>query len=221
MCFRVWGQPRYVENVTYEGRCYPSKYATDDIALHFSSKMRFGIIVKAAVKGQPVEVKVGDHIFPVSREAWGVSLYSNDEEDASFEVNMTDMEPGTYDVALHWPGVDLPLPKKIRILPLHAEEEETIPFTEFKDQPYNARGAFRIDDKMYYYTHAETNLLVSYDLNTKAWTKYKEVPYDIMEIVAIGSKAYGMTEVYTWLYADEYAVQNELRDQGSVPLITL
>ena len=212
---RIWGQPRYVENVAYEGRCYPSKYATDDIALHFSSKMRFGIIVKAMVKGQPVEVKVGDHIFPISREAWGVSFYSDDEEDATFEVSMTDMAPGTYDVALHLPDVDLFLPKKIRILPLKAEEEETIPFTEFKDQPFNARAAFRIDDRMYYYTHAETNLLVSYDLNTKAWTKYKDVPYDIIEIVAIGSKAYGITEVYTWLYADKYSVQNELYEYDS------
>lgn len=214
----LWGQPRYLDEVTYEGRCYPAKYATDDIALHFSAKRRFCIVVRAAMKGQPVEVKVGDYILPVSPDAWGVSLYFDDEEDAIFEVNMPDdIEPGVYDVALHWPGADLPLPKKIRILPLKAEEEATIPFTEFHDQPYNAKAAFRIGDKMYYYTKSETNLLVSCDLNTKAWTKHKYVPYDITEMVAIGFKAYGITEVYTWLdaEADDYLVQNALYEYDS------
>lgn len=214
---RIWGQPQYVENVTYEGRSYPSKYATNDVALHFSARRRFGIVVRAAMKGQAVEVRVGDHIYPVTRDAWGVSLYSSDEEDASFEVNMTDdIGPGTYDVALHWGDVDLPLPKKIRILPLKVEEEATVPFSEFKDQPYNARAAFRIDDRMYYYTNSETNLLVSCDLNTKAWTKHKDVEYGIKEIVAVGSKAYGITEDYTWLYAGKYSVKNELYEYDSV-----
>jgi len=214
---RIWGQPRYVDNVTYEGRCYPAKYTTDDVALHFSARRRFGIVVRAAMKGQPVEVRVGDHIYPITRDAWGASLYFDDEEDASFEVNMTDdIGPGTYDVALHWGDVDLPLPKKIRILPLKAEEEETIPFTEFNDQPYNARAAFRVGDKMYYYTWADPCLLVSYDLNTKAWTKYKNVPYQIKEMVVVGSKAYGITEDYTWLYADKYLVKNELYEYDTV-----
>lgn len=214
---RIWGQPRYVEDVTYEGRSYPSKYATDDIALHFSAQRRFGIIVRAAMKGQPVEVKVGDHIYPITRDAWGSLGYFDSEEDASFDVNMTDdIEPGTYEVALHWPGVDLPLPKKIRILPLKAEEEETTPFSEFKDLPHDARASFRIDDKMYYYTKSESNLLVSCDLNTKAWTKHKDVAYGITEIVAIGSRAYGITEEYTWLYADKFSVKNELYEYDSV-----
>ena len=220
----IWGQPRYLENVTYEGRAYPYKYATDDIALHFSSSKRMSIVVKQAMKGKPVEVRVGSHIYPV---VWSV-LSLQDESDTSMEVTMTDLEPGIYDVALHWPEAEVPLPKKIRILPLKAEEEETVPFSEFKDQPYDAKASFRIGDEMYYYTRMEFKTLVSYNLNTKTWTKHKNVDYDISEMVAIGSKAYGITEINRAYGESSESVQNKFyeynpqtdswKDLGNLPV---
>ena len=208
---RLWGQPRYLDEVTYEGRCYPEKYATDDIALHFSAVRRFCIVVRAAVKGMPVDVRIGNHIIPISSDAWGVGAYSDPEEDASFEVDIPDdIEPGIYDVALHWGDIELPLPKKIRILPLKAEEEKTVLFSEFKYLPHDARSVFKVGDRMYYYAWGEdNNLLVSCDLNTKEWTKHRDVTCKIHDLVAVGSKAYGITEEYTWLYADKYSVQND------------
>ena len=200
----IWGQPRYVEEAYYEANAYPYKYATDDVALHFSEKRFFLIAVKETLKGRPVEVRVGNHIYPV---VWDTSL-KEDESDAFLEVTMTDIEPGTYDVALHWPEAEIPLPKKIRILPLKAEEEETTPFSQFKDLPYDAKASFRMGDKMYYYSRSKT--LVSCDLNSKEWTKLKDVPYDISEIVAIGSKAYGITEIYKPYGGDSNSVQNKL-----------
>ncbi|WP_197018839.1 kelch repeat-containing protein [Prevotella sp. P6B4] len=214
---RIWGQPRYLDEVTYEGRCTPAKFETDEVALHFSARRRFGIVVRAAVTGMPVEVRVGNRLYSINKQAWYYDSYWNPEADAPFEVNLDDdMEPGIYDVALHWGDIELPLPKKIRILPLKAEEEETISFTEFNDQPYNAKAAFRIADKMYYYTWADPCLLVSYDLNTQTWTKYKEVPENIKEMVAVGSKAYGITEEYTWLYEDKYLLENKLYEYDSL-----
>ena len=203
----IWGQPRYFDDLTMEGRSYPWKYETDEIALHFSAYRRFGIVVRYAVIGQPVEVRVGDHIYPVE---WENSMKGSGEADACFFVNMTDIGPGIYDVALHWPDAELPLPKKIRILPLKAEEEATIPFSEFEDLPHFARASFRIDDRMYYYTKMADKLLVSCDLNTKAWTKHKDVPYDITEIVAVGSKAYGITELVKPYGSNSNSVQNKL-----------
>lgn len=208
---RIWGQPRYLEEVRYEGRAYPYKYATDDIALHFSSGRRLYIVVKEALKGKPVEVRVGNHIYPV---VWD-SSFGQDEDDTIMEVTMTDIEPGTYDVALHWPEAEIPLPKKIRILPLKAEEEETIPFSEFKDQPYDAKASFRIGDEMYYYTRISPNTLVSYNLNMKAWTKHKIVDYDISEMVAVGSKAYGITEIYKNFGESSESVQNKFYEYNS------
>lgn len=207
----LWGQPRYLDEVTMEGRSYPWKYETDEIALHFSAKRYFGIVVKAAMKGLPVEVRVGNHIYPVE---W-TNLLLSGEKDADFWVNMTDIGPGIYDVALHWPDAELPLPKKIRILPLKAEEETTTPFSEFNDLPHFARASFRINDKMYYYTKMEDKMLVSCDLNTKEWTKHKDVAYDIKEIVAIGSKAYGITELIKPYGASSESVQNELYEYDS------
>ena len=203
---RIWGQPRYLEDIRYEGRAYPYKHATDDIALHFSSSRRLYIVVKEALKGKPVEVRVGNHIYPV---VWASSL-QQDENDTFMEITMTDIEPGIYDVALHWPEAELPLPKKIRILPLKAEEEETVPFNEFKEQPYNAKTSFRIGDEMYYFTKNESKILVSCDLNTKVWTRHKDVEYDISEMVVIGSKAYGITEIYKEYGASSESVQNKL-----------
>ena len=201
----IWGQPRYQEAVRYEGRAYPYKHATDDIALHFSSSRRLYILVKEALKGKPVEVRVGSHIYPV---VWDSSLQA-DESDTMMEVTMTDIEPGIYDVALHWPEAEIPLPKKIRILPLKAEEEETVPFSEFKDQPYDAKASFRIGDEMYYYSRMFPKTLVSCNLNTKTWTKYKDVDYDISEMVTIGSKAYGITEIYKDYGASFESIQNK------------
>ena len=225
---RVWGQPRYQEAVRYEGRAYPYKHATDDIALHFSSRRRFSILVKAAMKGKPVKVRVGSHIYPV---VWDSTLYPDSEletTDCTMEVTMTDIEPGIYDVALHWPEAELPLPKKIRILPLKAEEEETPPFTEFKDLPYDAQASFRIGDEMYYFTNMEHRTLVSCNLNTKTWTKHKDVDYNISEMVAVGSKAYGITEIYKEYGATSESVQNKLyeydcktdswKDLGNLPV---
>ena len=206
----LWGQPRYFEDVRYEGGAYPSKYATDDIALHFSESRRFYILVKAAMQGRPVEVRVGNHVYPV---VWDSRIFSEGEKetaDCMMEVTMTDIEPGIYDVALHWPGVELPLSKKIRILPLKAEEEETTPLSQFADLPHNAKASFRIDDIMYYYTRMESKTLVSCDLNTKEWTKHKDVAYDISEMVAIGSKAYGITEIYKPYGGNSNSVQNKL-----------
>lgn len=224
----LWGQPRYMEDVRYEGRAYPYKHATDDIALHFSSMRRLYIVVKASMQGKPVEVRVGNHIYPV---IWDDLLYSEEEKDVKdcfMEVTMTDIEPGIYDVALHWPEAELPLPKKIRILPLKAEEEETVPFSEFKDQPYDAKASFRIGDEMYYFTNMEFKTLVSCDLNTKTWTKHKDVDYDISQMVAIGSKAYGITEIYKEYVAENETVQNKLyeynpqtdswKDLGDLPV---
>ena len=220
----IWGQPRYQEEVRYEGRAYPYKHATDDIALHFSSSRRLYILVKQALKGKPVEVRVGSHIYPV---VWDSSL-RDDESDTMMEVTMTDIEPGVYDVALHWPEAEIPLPKKIRILPLKAEEEETVPFSEFKDQPYDAKASFRIGDEMYYFTNMEFKTLVSCDLNTKTWTKHKDVNYDISEMVAVGSKAYGITEIFKEYGASCESVQNKLyeynpqtdswKDLGNLPV---
>ena len=201
----IWGQPRYQEEVRYEGRAYPYKHATDDIALHFSSSRRLYILVKEALKGKPVEVRVGSHIYPV---VWDNSL-REDESDTMMEVTMADIEPGIYDVALHWSEAEIPLPKKIRILPLKAEEEETVPFSQFEDQPYDARASFRIGDEMYYFTKMEFKTLVSYNLNTKTWTKHKNVDYDITEMVAIGSKAYGITEIYKDNGESSESVQNK------------
>ena len=206
----IWGQPRYQEAVRYEGRAYPYKHATDDIALHFSSSRHFNILVKAAMKDKPVEVRVGSHIYPV---IWDGTLYPESEKettDCTMEVTMTDIEPGIYDVALHWPEAELPLPKKIRILPLKAEEEETVPFSQFKDQPYDAKASFRIGDEMYYFTNMEFKTLVSCDLNTKTWTKHKDVDYHISDMVTIGSKAYGITEIYKEYVAENETVQNKL-----------
>ena len=224
----IWGQPRYQEAVLYEGRAYPYKHATDDIALHFSSSRRFSILVKAVMKDKPVEVRIGNHIYPV---VWDSMLYPESEEettDCTMEVTMTDIEPGIYDVALHWPEAELPLPKKIRILPLKAEEEETTPFSEFKDLPCDAKASFRIGDKMYYFTNWENKTLVSCDLNTKTWTKHKDVDYEISEMVAIGSKAYGITEMYKENGASSESVQNKLyeynpqtdswKDLGNLPV---
>jgi hypothetical protein len=224
----IWGQPRYQEAVRYEGRAYPYKHATDDIALHFSSSRHFNILVKAAMKDKPVEVRVGSHIYPV---IWDGTLYPESEKettDCTMEVTMTDIEPGIYDVALHWPEAELPLPKKIRILPLKAEEEETVPFSQFKDQPYDAKASFRIGDEMYYFTNMEFKTLVSCDLNTKTWTKHKDVDYDISEMVAIGSKAYGITEIFKEYGASCESVQNKLyeynprtdswKDLGNLPV---
>lgn len=213
---RLWGQPRYVENSGHEAGD-PSKYATEDIALHFSTRRRFGIIVKAAMKGQPVEVRVGNHIIPINLEDWSGTVNLDNEKDVVFEVNMPDdIEPGTYDVALHWPDAELPMLKKIRILPLKAEEEATPSFSEFADQPYGARASFRIGDKMYYYTQVPS-ILVSCDLNTKEWTRLNDVPYDnIRELVSIGSKAYGIIE--SVVYHDDnihYSIQNELCEYDS------
>ena len=201
----IWGQPRYQEAVRYEGRAYPYKHATDDIALHFSLSRRLYIVVKEALKGKPVEVRVGSHIYPV---VWDSSL-RGDESDTMMEVTMTDIEPGVYDVALSWPEAEIPLPKKIRILPLKAEEEETIPFSEFKDQPYDAKASFRIGNEMYYYTKMTPKTLVSYNLNTKTWTKHKDVDDEISEMVTIGSKAYGITELYRMHGVSIESVQNK------------
>lgn len=201
----IWGQPRYQEAVRYEGRAYPYKHATDDIALHFSLSRRLYIVVKEALKGKPVEVRVGSHIYPV---VWDSSL-RGDESDTMMEVTMTDIEPGVYDVALYWPEAEIPLPKKIRILPLKAEEEETIPFSEFKDQPYDAKASFRIGNEMYYYTKMTPKTLVSYNLNTKTWTKHKNVDDEISEMVTIGSKAYGITELYRMHGVSIESVQNK------------
>ena len=201
----IWGQPRYQEAVRYEGRAYPYKHATDDIALHFSLSRRLYIVVKEALKGKPVEVRVGSHIYPV---VWDSSL-RGDESDTMMEVTMTDIEPGVYDVALYWPEAEIPLPKKIRILPLKAEEEETIPFSEFKDQPYDAKASFRIGNEMYYYTKMTPKTLVSYNLNTKTWTKHKDVDDEISEMVTIGSKAYGITELYRMHGVSIESVQNK------------
>lgn len=202
----IWGQPTYLDAVI-DGRAYPWKYETDEIALHFSAKRRFGIVVRYAMQGKPVEVRVGDHIYPVE---WETSMKGSAEEDICLFVDMTDIGPGIYDVALHWPDAELPLPKKIRILPLKPEEEATTPFSEFEDLPHFARASFRIDDRMYYYTKMADKLLVSCDLNTKTWKKHKDVPYDITEIVAIGSKAYGITEIQKPYGSNSDSVQNEL-----------
>lgn len=202
----TWGQPTYLDAVV-DGRSYPWKYETDEIALHFSAKRRFGIVVRYAMQGKPVEVRVGDHIYPVE---WETTMRGSAEEDICFFVDMTDIGSGIYDVALHWPDAELPLPKKIRILPLKPEEEGTTPFSEFKDLPHFARASFRIDDRMYYYTKMADKLLVSCDLNTKTWTRHKDVPYDITEIVAIGSKAYGITEIQKPYGSNSNSVQNEL-----------
>ncbi len=206
----LWGQPRYLEDVRYEGRAYPSKYATDDIALHFSELRRFYILVKAAMKGRPVEVRVGNHVYPVVWDSGNFSEEEKETADCMIEVTMTDIEPGIYDVALHWPGVELPLSKKIRILPLKAEEEETTPLSQFADLPDDAQASFRIGDKMYYYSKMESRTLVSCDLNTKEWAKLKDVDFDISEMVAIGSKAYGITEIYKPYGGNSSSVQNKL-----------
>jgi len=62
-------------------------------------------------------------------------------------------------------------------------------------------------------------MLVSCDLNTKTWTKHRNVPYQIVEIVAVGSKAYGITEDYTWDYEHggngNYTVTNALYEYDS------
>jgi len=210
---RLWGQPRYQEAVRYEGQAYPYKHATDDIALHFSSKRRFSILVKAAMQGKSVEVRVGDHIYPV---VWDDIMYSDSEKetkDCTMEVTMTDIEPGIYDVALHWPDVEIPLPKRIRILPLKAEEEETTPFSDFDDLPIDAKASFRIGDEMYYLSDNflySSKTLVSCNLNTKTWTKHKDVNYEISEMVTIGSKAYGITQIYKEYVATNESVQNKL-----------
>ena len=202
----IWGQPTYLDAIV-DGTSYPWKYETDEIALHFSAKRRFGIVVRYAMQGKPVEVRVGNHIYPVE---WENSMKGSGEADICLFVDMTDIGPGIYDVALHWPDAELPLPKKIRILPLKPEEEATTPFSEFKDLPHFARASFRIDDRMYYYTKMADKLLVSCDLNTKTWTKHKDVPYDITEIVAVGSKAYGITEIQKPYGSNSNSVQNEL-----------
>ena len=202
----IWGQPTYLDAIV-DGTSYPWKYETDEIALHFSAKRRFGIVVRYAMQGKPVEVRVGDRIYPVE---WENSMKGSGEADICLFVDMTDIGPGIYDVALHWPDAELPLPKKIRILPLKPEEEATTPFSEFKDLPHFARASFRIDDRMYYYTKMADKLLVSCDLNTKTWKKHKDVPYDITEIVAVGSKAYGITEIQKPYGSDSNSVQNEL-----------
>ena len=211
--FHLWGQPRYLEDVHYEGRAYPYKYATDDIALHFSLDRRFNILVKAAMKGKPVEVRVGSHIYPV---VWDSTMYPESEKetpDCTMEVTMTDIEPGIYDVALHWPEAEIPLLKKIRILPLKAEEEETTSFSDFADLPIDAKASFRLDDEMYYLSDSflfSTKILVSCDLNTKVWTKHKDVDFYISDMVTIGSKAYGITEIYKEYVAENETVQNKL-----------
>ena len=205
----IWGQPTYLDAIV-DGTSYPWKYETDEIALHFSAKRRFGIVVRYAMQGKPVEVRVGNHVYPV---VWENRIFSEGEKetaDCMIEVTMTDIEPGIYDVALHWPRVELPLSKKIRILPLKAEEEETTPLSQFADLPHNAKASFRIDDKMYYYTRMESKTLVSCDLNTKEWTKHKDVAYDISEMVAIGSKAYGITEIYKPYGGNSNSIQNKL-----------
>lgn len=229
--YHLWGQPRYPEDVHYEGRAYPYKHATDDIALHFSSGRRFSILVKAAMKEKPVEVRVGNHIYPV---VWDCRAYSDSEletTDCSMEVTMTDIEPGIYDVALHWPEAEIPLLKKIRILPLKAEEEETTSFSDFADLPIDAKASFRIGDKMYYLSDSflfSTKTLVSCDLNTKTWTKHKDVNFYISDMVTIGSKAYGITEIYKEYVAENETVQNKLceynpqtdswKDLGDLPV---
>ena len=114
----IWGQPTYLDAIV-DGTSYPWKYETDEIALHFSAKRRFGIVVRYAMQGKPVEVRVGDHIYPVE---WENSMKGSGEADICLFVDMTDIGPGIYDVALHWPDAELPLPKKIRILPLKPEE---------------------------------------------------------------------------------------------------
>ena len=226
--FRLWGQPRYPEDVHYEGRAYPYKHETDDIALHFSSSRRFSILVKAAMKEKPVEVRVGNHIYPV---VWDSRMYSDSEletTDCTMEVTMTDIEPGIYDVALHWPDAEIPLPKKIRILPLKAEEEETTSFSDFVNLPSDAKASFRIGDEMYYFSNWGTKTLVSCDLNTKVWTKHKDVDFYISDMVTIGSKAYGITEIYKEYVAENETVQNKLyeynpqsdswKDLGDLPV---
>lgn len=212
---RLWGQPRYQEAVHYEGRAYPYKHETDDVALHFSLRRRFSILVKAAMKGKPVEVRIGSHIYPV---VWDSTLYPDSEKetkDCTMEVTMTDLEPGTYDVALHWPEAELPLPKKIRILPLKAEEEETVAFSDFVDLPFDAKASFRIGDEMYYFTKYDSKILVSCNLNTKVWTRHKDVDYDISEMVTAGSKAYGITDMHKAYDASSESVQNKLYEYNS------
>ena len=216
----LWGQPSYYDDLSIEGGSPQTKFATDDVALHLSALRHFGIVVRAAMTGQPVSVRVGSHVYPIASEDWYGYGYWDPEDDNIFGVTMADdIEPGTYDVALHWGDVELPLPKKIRILPLKEEKEETTPFSEFKDLPHGARASFRIGDRMYYYTQSETNMLVSCDLNTKTWTKHRNVPYQIVEIVAVGSKAYGITEDYTWDYEHggngNYTVTNALCEYDS------
>lgn len=179
----LWGEPRYVDNVYGEGGAWPEKFATDEVAMHYSSSRDLNIYLRNSRRGDPVEVRVGSHIYPVD---WTTATPINDYD--YVRIIMTDIMPGTYDVALHWPDAELPFKKKIRILPLKAETEEI-------DYGLKnlTRWCFTLSDKMYWYVR-NTMLLTSYDLNTKTLKEHNEVPKNISVATVIADKGYAITE---------------------------
>lgn len=200
----LWGQPRYLYMHVFGGP--DQMFETDDVALHFSDRRGFVILVKKSMEGRPVEVKIGDQIIPAS---WDTGYVGDKGSDGHLWVEIPKLAPGTYDVALHFPEVDLPLPKKIRVLPGKLEVEETATFEQFRDLPNGFDTYFRIGDKMYYYDGMYDQRLVCCDLNTKQWTRLSSSNCALKRMVSLGSKAYGITEFYENTPGDG-SVQNQL-----------
>jgi len=163
-------------------------YETEDVKFHIEKDSCIYIRFKKAIQSTtPVQIRVGNKIID------GINLDGTN----LIRVDLKGIEPGTYDVALHLTDAEYPLEKKICILPWTLHEEKTCSMEEFEYLPYAVDNTFRCGDKIYYcMLNSEWKRIVSYDLNTKQWTKLKDIPYDFLDITVYNNKAYATTNTY-------------------------
>ena len=153
---------------------------------------RFLIDVDGYFEGDEYQLKVDGKVIKTEndRTNTGMSVWGE----------FPDLPAGKYDVSLVWKDVEIPLEKKLHILPWTMNPEAIDSKNDVMDY-YSSEKGFCIGSKIYYCTiNCPDGWNVSYDFKSKKWTRLRNCPYRIIDIVSLGNKAYAVTDNY-----DDYA----------------
>lgn len=173
-------------------------YCTDGVGAVGEAGENFLVEVPKCSEDDEFQLKVGNKMIKTENEIkngkYGIACGVWGE--------IPDLPAGKYDVSLVWKGVDIPLEKKLHILPWKVNLEVASSKDDVGNILPGYPKTFCIGSKLYYCTLNYPNgVNASYDLKSNKCTKLRNVPFRINDIVLLGNKAYAITDNFD-IYAD-------------------
>ena len=181
-------------------------YCTDGVGAVGVAGERFLVNVPKCSSDDEFQLKVGNKIIKTENDI------NNGMDGIACSVwgEIPDLPAGKYDVSLVWRGVDIPLEEKLQILPWKVNLE----VVSSKDDVGNILSyskTFCIGGKLYYCALNNPNgVNASYDLKSNKCIKLRNIPFRINDIVALGNKAYAITDnfdIYANVQEKDYLVE--------------